>query len=200
MTTERLDLFRDTRGSATVEFGIMAMVYVVILFGLLVVSEMGMLTKRVQTESRVLAWNTLCPEEIDVDGIRARLESLHHGRLVAADAALQSFDPHTVDLDDNSSTIAVAVLDTVVRRMEGRVEFDFQSPWKLGYPGDGDPVGEWDIERRHMVDTRSRVMFMPARTLPVIVDPDGDVDDPGHGGGGHHHHDHDPEPKPTLTP
>lgn len=52
-------LLRDTRGASTLEFGLMTMVYVVILFGLFVVHEMGLVTKRVQTEARVIAWNSL---------------------------------------------------------------------------------------------------------------------------------------------
>jgi Flp pilus assembly protein TadG len=59
MATPRRALLADTRGASTVEFGIMLMVYVVILFGLMVVHEMGLISKRVQTEARVIAWNSL---------------------------------------------------------------------------------------------------------------------------------------------
>ncbi len=191
-------LWRDTRGASTLEFGLMLMVYVVILFGLLVVHEMGLVTKRVQTEARVIAWNSLCSGEVNVEGIRTRLQKHHPGDLLEATVEVPPFDPSTVtEVEDNSSDTAVKVLQTVCRRMEGRVNFGFRSPWKLGWPGDGDLEGSWDVERRHLVVTRAQVMFMPARVLPVVVDPDGDVDDPGDGGGERP----PPEEKdPTLTP
>lgn len=149
---------------------------------------------------------------MDADGIRARLKKHHSGELVDATVELPRLDPGTVtgglasrdgaqvqlDVVDNSSDVAVKVLETVCRRMEGRVNFRFQSPWQLGWPGDeGSKEDTWDVERRHLVVTRARVMFMPPRVLPVIVDPDGDVDDPGDSGGGRPRN----EPKPpTQTP
>jgi hypothetical protein len=134
---------------------------------------------------------------VNADGIRARLKRHHTGELLEATVELPEFDPASVtEVEDNSSDTAVRVLETVCRRMEGRVVFQFQSPWKLGWPGE-DLEGSWDVERRHTVVTRARVMFMPPRILPVVTDPDGDVDDPGDG--------EDPPPRekkedPNLTP
>ncbi len=190
---------RDTRGSSTLEFGLMLMVYVIIIFGLLVVSDMGLLAKRVQTEARVLAWNSLCEPEGDAmkESIKARLEVYHSGTLVTANAAFRINDPSSVEVDDNSSAEAQAVLSTVIRRMEGHVAFDYMSPWTLGYPGVEDLQNEWVVERKHLVDTRSNVMFMPPRKVPLVVDPDGD-DGGGRGGGGNN--DPPPEPDPMPTP
>lgn len=180
-------LLTDTRASSTLEFGLMLMVYVAILFGLLVVNEMGLLTKRMQTESRVVAWNSLCPEEADYGSIKARLESKHHGTLLSASATLQPADPASVTVADNSSEEAVAVLSTVIRRMEGYLAFDFAPPWKLGYAGE-DLEDRWLVERRHVVDTRTNLMYFPQRIEDV--DPP-----PPLGGGGRN-----PPPPSNFTP
>lgn len=88
-------------------------------------------------------------------------------------------------MDDFPNDTAVRVWETVCRRMEGHVSFDFRSPWQLGWPGEEDSKQDnWNVERRHLVVTRSRVSVLPARAIPVIIDPDGDVDDPGDGDGG----------------
>lgn len=199
MELEHGTLLDDTRASSTVEFGVMAMVYVVVLFGLMVVSDLGMLAKRVQTESRVIAWNALCPTEVMLVDIEARLKAHHQGELTLATSRYQPFSPLTVSVPDNSSAIANAVLTTVVRRIEGEVRFEYHSPWQIGWPGDGPSIGVWDVNRVHVVDTRSRVMVMPPRTLPVVIDPDGDYG--GGGGGSGTHQGPPPDPWPsTPTP
>lgn len=182
----------ETRGSSTVEFALMLMVYVVILFGLLVVTDMGMLAKRVQTEARVLAWNTLCPDEIDNIGIRDRLQYYHSGELIFASVWVDKPDPSSVQVADNSSAEAQAVLNNAILRMNGQVSFDYLSPWSLGYPGDEDGLqNEWVVERTQTVDTRTNVMYMPPVVVPYIV-----IHHHGGSGGGGSHTKPPPDNKP----
>lgn len=172
--------WRETRAQGTVEFALMLIVYVAIILGLLVVAEMGIVSKRVQTEARVVTWNSLCADDVDVAGVRDRLEPWHPGLVSEVKLTELPIAPESVvDVDDGSAEAAL-VMRNCLRRVEGTVAFEYRPPWKLvaeDLNSSEDSV--WDVRRVHQVTTRSTIPYMPPRDLPPRNPPP-----PSRGGGG----------------
>ncbi|MBI3271015.1 MAG: hypothetical protein HYZ53_18575 [Planctomycetes bacterium] len=175
-------LLQDCRGQGTVEFAMMLTVYVAITFGLLVVSELGIVAKRVQTESRVVAWNSLCTDDVDVVGVKFRLEGWHPGEVTQVKAEEPAITPESVKDVDDGSEPAGLVIRNCLRRMEGTVAFEYRPPWKLvsdDLQSSQDSI--WEVARHHQVTTRSTIPMLPPKNERIVPLP---PRPPSSGGGG----------------
>lgn len=157
---------RDERGQGTVEFGMMLLVYVTIILGLLVVNEMGLCAKAVLNEARIVAWNSVTTDSVDLPLVRQRLEERGVGTVSRCELELLDIPDESVRDLDMDDPAAQYVFTNCLRRVRSTVGFDYRPPWQLMKDDfSGSEPSMWYVERQHEVCTRGMTTYGP-RILP----------------------------------